>query len=409
MAPIFLLWLDRLTTLLFSVTLGFTFCGLFLLPAGKTIISNLLVISSVIGLLNVVLGGKRSVGLTDRRLLWVFLGYAAFIFINRIIHGDQYGVMRALAYVVLFGLLIPRKAIILTVSRYAILLGGLGLGILSLIQVDHGIARVDGFTNAILFSQGALALAILGWFIGYEKPVMRWGKILSAITIAMSLYALYASQSRGVWLALVVILVIPFAIKLKQKPLKYLGVLVVTGLALTFCYQQSTILQTRAHESISDLKQARNGVYGTSWGLRIVAWQGAWQGFLTSPVIGVGTKFFGITKRKLVAEGISPPLLTSSALAHSHSQYMQNLFIRGAVGLCALLIFIGLPIWWGSRLAGASSVLTLYPISFAISGLSDVPFEHQILIYVYALGLLFLWLDNSLSDKSHLQLASASV
>ncbi|MGL5598180.1 MAG: O-antigen ligase family protein, partial [Aeromonas sp.] len=293
MAPIFLLWLDRLTTLLFSVTLGFTFCGLFLLPAGKTIISNLLVISSVIGLLNVVLGGKRSVGLTDRRLLWVFLGYAAFIFINRIIHGDQYGVMRALAYVVLFGLLIPRKAIILTVSRYAILLGGLGLGILSLIQVDHGIARVDGFTNAILFSQGALALAILGWFIGYEKPVMHWGKILSAITIAMSLYALYVSQSRGVWLALVVILAIPFAIKLKQKPLKYLGVLVVTGLALTFCYQQSTILQTRAHQSISDLQQARNGVYGTSWGLRIVAWQGAWQGFLTSPMIGVGTKFFG--------------------------------------------------------------------------------------------------------------------
>ncbi|MGL4515773.1 MAG: O-antigen ligase family protein, partial [Shewanella sp.] len=173
---------------------------------------------------------------------------------------------------------------------------------------------------------------------------------------------------------------------------------IILGFGFTIFYQQSTILQARTHDSISDLRNAATGVYGTSWGLRIVAWQGAWQGFLTSPVIGVGSHGFDTIKQKLVAEGISSPLLLHDALAHSHNQYMQNLLIRGLLGFGVLLVFIGLPIFWGYNLAGSSSVLTLYPIAFAISGLSDVPFEHQSIIYIYALGLLFLWMEKTALD-----------
>ncbi|MGL5177701.1 MAG: O-antigen ligase family protein, partial [Aeromonas veronii] len=166
--------IDRLTTALFSLTLAFTFCGLFLLPNGKTILSNMLVISILAGIVNLVICKSRDVGLHDRRILWLFLGYAAFIQINRLIHGDQYGVMRSLGYVALFGLLVPRKEIVLKVSRYAIMLGGVGMGCISLWQQSQGVYRVEGFTNAILFSQARLVIALLAWGLYKEVSIARW-------------------------------------------------------------------------------------------------------------------------------------------------------------------------------------------------------------------------------------------
>lgn len=386
-------WLDRLTTAFFSSTLAFTFCGLFLFPEGKSILANMMVLSIVVGGLNLFIGRQCNVGLIDRRLLWLFLGYAGFILINRFVHGDQYGVMRSLGYVVLFGLLVPRKAIVLRVSRYAIIAGGLGMGSLTLWQQFQGIDRVDGFTNAILFSQASLTIALLAWGIRKEAGVTKWESIGAILSILMSLYSLYASQSRGVWLAFLLIVGMIVVLKALVKPRKYLLLsLLLLGSGVVF-YDQSSVLQERVQASISDIKHVEEGAYGTSWGLRMVAWQGAWQGFLTAPILGVGTDGFDATKKALVASGVSSPLLLDPQLAHSHSQYMQNLFIRGVVGGSALLLFLGLPIWWAGRRWGVASVGVLLPLSFAINGLSDVPFEHQNTLFIYALGLLFVWLQ----------------
>ncbi|HHQ4509326.1 TPA: O-antigen ligase family protein, partial [Aeromonas hydrophila] len=157
--------LDRITTALFGLTIIFSFCGLFLAPFGQSIQSNLLAVTGIFGLLNYFVGKQRDVGLKDRRILWGLLVYAAMIFINRLNHGDQYGVMRGLFYVLVFALMMPRKPILLMLGYLAIVLGGMGLGILSIWQYQHGIARVEGFTNAILFSQAALTLVILNWFV----------------------------------------------------------------------------------------------------------------------------------------------------------------------------------------------------------------------------------------------------
>lgn len=387
----FQVWLDRITTILFSLTLAFSFCGLFLLPEGKTVLANMLVISIVFGGVNIFIGRQFNVGLIDRRLLLVFLGYASFILLNRMLHGDQYGVMRSLGYVVLFGLLIPRKILIINVSRYAIIAGGLCMGGVSLWQQFDGITRVEGFTNAILFSQASLIIAILAWGVCQETRGRRLEKAGAILSLLMSIYSLYASQSRGVWLALIFIVGMVIVFKASHKPRKYMAIsLFLLGGCFIF-YNQSPMLQERIQDSISDLKYAEQGAYGTSWGLRIVAWQGAWQGFLSAPVLGVGTDGFDAMKQSLVASGVSSPLLLDPQLAHSHNQYMQNLFIRGAIGGIALLLFLGLPIWWAAKSWGGVSIGVLLPVSFAINGLSDVPFEHQNILFLYALGLVFVW------------------
>ena len=219
--------LDRTTTALFALTIIFSFCGLFLVPAGQSIESNLLAVTGIFGLLNYFVGKQQDAGLKDRRILWGLVVYAAMIFVNRLIHGDQYGVMRGLFYVVIFALMMPRKPILLMLGYLAIVLGGMGLGILSIWQYQHGIARVEGFTNAILFSQAALTLAILNWFVFQQRWLPRWFRRGALIGLIAALFALYLSQSRGVWLALGVILAYVICYKAYFKPWKYVAVAIL--------------------------------------------------------------------------------------------------------------------------------------------------------------------------------------
>lgn len=383
--------LDKVTTAVFALTIAFSFCGLFLVPSGQSILSNLLVVSGVLGLLNYFIGGKKEVLFTDRRLIWIFIFYAAVILINRIIHGDQYGVMRDLFYVSVFSLMIPRKKILLSVGCIAILIGGIGLGLLSLWQYENGIVRVEGFTNAILFSQAALTLVILNWCLFIRARKVCWVKAGSLVSLAASLLALYFSQSRGVWLALGAVIGLLIIYKSLYKPLKYAFITLLLVALAGGIYQTNTIVQGRMAEAVSDIKGIEGGTYYSSWGLRVVAWKSAWLGFLESPLIGVGTDGFTAVKEQQISQGLVSPLVMDPALAHAHSQYMQNLIIRGAVGILALAIFLFYPMKLIVERAGWGSPYTMIPLSFAVSALSDVPFEHQNTLYLYALSLVFCW------------------
>ncbi|MGY6040676.1 O-antigen ligase family protein [Aeromonas sp. AE23HZ002T15] len=384
-------FLDKVTTAIFALTIAFSFCGLFLVPSGQSILSNLLVMSGILGLLNYFIGGKKDIFFTDRRLVWVFIFYGSVILINRIIHGDQYGIMRGLFYVSVFSLLMPRKKILLSVGCVAIFMGGVGLGLLSLWQYKNGIIRVEGFTNAILFSQAALTLAVLSWCMFIRAKKTYRTKAILLIAIIASLLALYLSQSRGVWLALGVVIGILIIYKALYKPLKYTFVALLVLVLAGGIYQTNSIVQIRMAEAVSDIKGIEGGTYYSSWGLRIVAWESAWLGFLKSPVIGVGTDGFTAVKEQQIAHGLVSPLVMDPALVHAHSQYMQNLIIRGVIGILALVIFLFYPMKLIVEKAGWGSPYTMIPLSFAVSALSDVPFEHQNTLYLYALSLVFCW------------------
>lgn len=399
MPLILLTWLGRLTITVFSLTLGFTFCGLFLVPNGKTILSNLLVISILFGIINLILGGRRKTGIIDRRLLWVFLGYAIFILFNRFVHGDQYGVMRSLGYVVLFGLLLPREKIIVDVSRYAALCGGLGLGGISIWQQSIGIERVEGFTNAILFSQAALSIALLNWFFYLEFKEQTITRLLSTLAMCSSLFALYASQSRGVWLALLAVLGLIFISKAIEKPSKYILVGMFSLASMAIFFQHSTVLQQRVEQAMYDVNSAEQGQFETSWGLRIIAWQSAWLGFIDHPILGVGTDGFDVLKQNQASSGMVSKLILHPSLAHAHNQYMQNLVLRGGIGFIFIIMFLVYPFSIAVRKYGITSVSALLPIAFFISGMSDVPFEHQSIIYIYTLELLFIVFFYEMKDK----------
>ena len=380
---------ERFTFLIFSLTLLFAFSGMFFFIDGKTYLSNLIVIASLIGMVSFFVH-RYPVGIRNRHILWFLLSYAICLFVNRQIHGDQYGIMRAIIYVTCFAFLMPRHTFLLKAGYCGIILGGFGLGVISIWQYTHGVARVEGFTNAIIFSQAALTLAILNMWISFSFSDTFLEKGLSIISALFSLCALYLSQSRGVWLAFIVVITYLLLVKITKKPLKYISI--TLGLLLVFgmlCLN-SSIVKNRIDAGFSDVVNMGNGNYSTSLGLRAVAWKSAWLGFIESPLIGVGTDGFDALKQVQVKQGLVPQALLNPELAHAHNQYLQTLVIRGGIGFIFLLGMLILPAIFFAKEMGIVSAGVFIPISFAVGAVFDVPFEHQSMMYLYSLSLIFI-------------------
>lgn len=387
----------ELTKWCYLFTIFFTFNGLFFFENGKTLLSNFIVVSTCMGGMCYILG-YRDVGLRDRRILWVFISYAAMIFVNRMIHGDQYGVMRTLFYIVLFSLFIPREDNIIKSFYYGALVGGVGLGGISIWQYFNGLERAEGFTNAVLFSQACITIFIVVFFIFHHSRGRSVIRMLSVVSMTMSLCGLYLSQSRGVWLSLILLVVFYISVKLFKKPFKYASIITALIVISFFGVQSSNVISQRIDSAVYDLKEAESGQYGTSWGLRLVVWKSAWLAFMDNPFFGVGTDGYDETRRLQAEGGLVSPLVLHPALTHAHSQYMQNLMIRGGIGAAFLLVFIFSPLYLTAR-NGFISPIVFLCLSFAICSLSDVPFEHQNVLYLYLVSVVMLFFYEDINNR----------
>ncbi|MEE9692703.1 O-antigen ligase family protein [Aeromonas hydrophila] len=386
-----------LTKWCYILTIFFTFNGLFFLENGKTLLSNFIVISIFMGGISYVLG-YRNVGLRDRRILWVFISYAVMIFVNRMIHGDQYGVMRAILYIVLFSLFIPREKYIIESFFSGAVCGGIGLGAISIWQYFGGLERADGFTNAVLFSQACDTIFIIVFFIFHYSRGKSLFRMFSVISMIMSLCGLYLSQSRGVWLSLILLVVFYISVKSFKKPFKYVSIITALIVLSFFGVQKNNVISQRIDSAVYDLKEAESGQYGGSWGLRLVVWKSAWLAFMDNPFFGVGTDGYDETRRLQSERGLVSPLVLHPALTHAHSQYMQSLMIRGGVGAVFLLVFLFFPLYLTTS-KGLISPVVFLCLSFAICGLSDVPFEHQNVLYLYLVSVVVFFFSEEMNNR----------
>lgn len=384
--------LDKMTVSLFSLAIGFLFCGLFLVPAGSSYFSNIIVIASLSGVLNYYIGGKRDVGLRDKRLLWIFFIYALVILVNRQVHGDQSWLMRNLFYIIVFSLFIPRRLILLDVGIASVILGGVSIGGLSLWQYHNGLDRIEGYTNAILFSQAALVLLILNLNALYSSSNVILLRVMSSFAIIGTLYALYQSQSRGVWVAVVIVIGFVLFYEFRKKPIRLslltLGLIMVLG----FLYQNSTMVQQRVADAASDLDKAQANSFDTSWGLRLMAWKSAWFGFVENPILGVGYDGIEKIKREQLNMGIVDQFYVDYGIYHAHNQVMQNLLVRGVFGGVIAIAMLFYPILLAGRKMGWTTAAALIPLGISICSLSDVPLEHQNTLYLYTLSIIYCWL-----------------
>ncbi|MCO4205730.1 O-antigen ligase family protein [Aeromonas taiwanensis] len=382
--------LDRMTIGLFSLSIIFLFCGLFIVPSGTSYMSTLIVLSCFFGVANFFTGDKTSVGLRDKRLLFAFLAYALVILVNRQIHGDASWIMRNILYVIVFSFLLPRERIIINIGVLSVIMGGISIGGLSVWQYYHGLDRVEGYTNAILFSQAALVMFILNMMVVFSCQRI-YVSFLASVAVLGSLYALYQSQSRGVWIAAVFIIMIVSFVKLKHKPIKLSLLILAFIISMMLLYQYSPVVQQRILDATSDLDKMQGNSYDTSWGLRLMAWKSAWFGFLEHPIFGIGYDGLDDLRLEQLKSGIVDQFYINYGMYHAHNQFMQNILIRGMFGGAAAILVLIYPIVIARRPFGIFSASTLVPIGILICSLSDVPLEHQNTLYIYTLSLVLGW------------------
>ena len=383
----------RTSIVLCSMTLFFTLCGLFIVPLGQHYLTKLLVLSSIIGVVNHFVGNKELIGVSAKNLYWSVLIYIVAIGISRLVHDDESWLIRNLLYILAFFLLMPRELVLVSVFKLGSLIGGIAIGVLAMWQYHNGMLRVEGFTNAILFAQGALILAILNSFFAQESSTF-FARCFYIISSIFAISAIYLSQSRGVWLALVVVVVFVLFVKAFKEPTKYFSWFLILSCVLAIIFYESDILRTRIHESISEVNMMESNDYTSSWGLRLMAWRSAWAGFVDNPLLGVGLDGFKTMQQQQLLDGIVNNFYVNYGMYHAHNQFMQNMAIRGILGLLAALAILVYPMmlfWHQSKFVSVGFIITLGTF---VCALTDVPIEHQNGLYIYLISLFFIFFKN---------------
>lgn len=331
--------------------------------------------------------------MAEKKLYLCVLIYIVAIGISRLVHDDDSWIIRNSLYVLVFFLVMPRERVLVETFKLGAFFGGITIGLLSIWQFNNGMLRAEGFTNAILFAQGALILAILNAYFAQESSniLTRYGYLIGSM---FAILAIYLSQSRGVWLALTVVVIYFIFIKAIKNPVKYLLWLLILSCLLAIFYYESDILRARIHESVSEVNMMEGNNYTSSWGLRLMAWRSAWAGFAEHPLLGVGLDGFKAIQQQQLLDGIVDSYYVNYGMYHAHNQFMQNMVVRGVLGLIAAFAILVYPMvffWQKSNLMSVGFIVTL---GVFICALTDVPIEHQNSLYIYLISLFFICFIN---------------
>ncbi|MBL0627758.1 O-antigen ligase family protein [Aeromonas jandaei] len=383
--------IEKITEYFFALTIFFAFGFLYASARGHSYLSILVVISIILGVINFVYN-KKTIALNSGCgvLLKTILMYGLVMIFNRLSHGEDSALVRITLFLTAFVFFVPKTALIKNYAIYGIIAGGWVVGFLAIVEASKGVVRVEGYTNAILFAQGALVIFILNLHIIFNESKAATKKLITIVGAGLSLIAIYLSQSRGVWLSLVVVTTVYLFfnrnVLVKNIKLMLSGAIIMF---VAFSYNSNIFIQ-RVDDVKHDFIQMEQGNYQTSIGLRLVVWKSAWLGFLEYPLIGVGKDGIDELKKQQVSEHkVNPVLLVGDGglgMPHAHNQYLNQLVMRGLVGFIPMMILLASPIFMREQFG----LLGIYLASaYLVSGLTDVPLEQKETLYIFLFSLLF--------------------
>ncbi|MET0289452.1 MAG: O-antigen ligase family protein [Pseudoxanthomonas sp.] len=270
--------------------------------------------------------------------------------------------------------------------------GLLGAGGIALYQYVSGVARADGWTNAIVFGDLAAVLLVIVVFFRASGR-MPWVVLgtLAGVT------AIVLSGSRGTWPALVLIALTGLLAGRRARWWELLG---VGALGLVTALVLSPKVEERITALQGDLARYSRGDMDSSSGARIQLLHLAGETFLAHPGAGIGVGKFD---RAIGAQPICRAQAESEEvcrLSHAHNDVAEWGATMGVPGVLALALLYGVPLWMFARRSLArpfprrsrSAALTgmTLVLVFVACGLTQSLFAHQLTStsYVLLIGIL---------------------
>jgi len=368
------------------------FTGLFLYPSGKKLIVILVLLSAITSTLSY---GLKSIwtNITTNKLLWLLGAYSVFALMAKSYYGYSSSLMRALIAIFVLFATFPTALVPKVNIKLLIVIGSVTCLTYVLLETyifHHGRAWS---INPIPYATFIASLSILAFHFLLESKTLKSATLWLSVFIVAAIPLLY-SQSRGLWLALLImmtILIIKQCFSGKKK--SYLIVPFLLASAIAYHFSEDKIMQ-RIEQTKQEIQHIEKGELNTSIGLRLQMWKTAVILAQESPLIGLGDKH--IIRKKLLAKQklISPKIVN---FTHYHNQFLSDLVKYGIVGFMLLLMSILLPSYYLLKRRSNYTWPGMLIISiFVIASLTDMPFQHAQTLTIY---FFFLYIFTSQSHN----------
>lgn len=248
----------------------------------------------------------------------------------------------------------------------------------------NGAVRVAGFRGNVMWFASYLVILVPALWI-YVLNLLKWEslylKIFYCSVLFFSVPAVFYNATRGVWLALAVLLPLLTIVVCRNNWRKMCGILACIVILFCGMYTSSDYFSQRV-ESIS--------VHHSSNAERFLLWKSSMDMMRDYPVFGVGLGHFS----KYYHEQYISPQAKEPNLEHAHNVFFHIGAENGFIGLIAFCVMFGvffIQLW--HKWKKCSTIYALMGIAstagFLLQGLTEYNFTStaSITLYWLVLGL----------------------
>lgn len=366
--------------------------AVFNMPDGKSVLSRLVPVVAIYCLFRFKDEWRHNLAQPAFRLLTMAnAGLFVLVTLQHLIGQESFSMARTLLVVQLYLTVMPWRTMQMQQLTAIMALAAVVTGATSIYEVTELHLGRAGFlaSNPIPYATfaGVLLMSNLCFLFGLNAGKAH--KLLYGAGVVGAITAIVFSGTRGVWLAVLVVVLLLALPLLRKASVKSAITTLVAGsiLASGSLYALGDKLETRYQQTSREFASIANDNMDTSIGIRLQLWQRGLSYILQNPLLGSGTGGYLQKIEQDKNAGLITPTAAPLAKAHFHNQYIDTLVRTGAVGLIALLAWMLLPVWLLRKahnplfsqcaLAAAGIVL--------VAGLTDVPFHHTHVIYVYGM------------------------
>ncbi|KFI09622.1 O-antigen ligase family protein [Vibrio coralliilyticus] len=316
----------------------------------------------------------------------------AYFSIMHVWRGDNFGLPRTLLTCLVYLSVVPWSKFSNSWLYNTIIFSASVCGLNAIFEHYYlNVARVGIATNPIPYALycSFVSLSSLALTKQYKSRVIQG---LCITGFLLSLWALILTDSRGVWVAYPIAMMLVVYRSFNTLSLVKLSAFTLIGLSAIYL-SFKPIIDERVDRTVSEFNSISKGNYETSFGARLDLWTFGVDVWKTQPMVGEGDI--------MLEEGIRKvPNRMAYRQPHLHNQYIDTLARYGSVGLFIMMVWFFYPVRLNKAREGGSVITQVLVMLVLIAGLSDVPFHHTHVVYLFTLvaGLFSLNQMNSRSS-----------
>ncbi len=247
--------------------------------------------------------------------------------------------------------------------------------------------RAGGYMHPIQFGNIALLFGVL--CLVRSMVVFEWSRlnVLLWLGFVSGLAASVWSQTRGGWLAIVLIFVWILVNATKRWGLAKRGVVALAMFVFLAApsLQPGGVVQLRIADAMTEVNAFfATGQQDTSVGARLAMWRVALDGITKAPLLGQGNAGWLQTRDAAIADGRLSRF--SAGFTHLHNEYLNVAFKRGLLGLALYLALYFVPMMMffkpylrddRSDVRGLAMAGMVIPMMFMDFGLTQTFLSHN--------------------------------